>query len=316
MKRTPKLLLALVPLIAGGVLGARSIEVRDRLLRRYCGDLEEYFLEDGPTSGIARVSSSVFTFHYRFNRNIVVSTSDGLVVVDPFSAEAAKALLELVAATPELRGKPVHTVIYSHFHQDHASGAAVLKPGAVLAHSKCPTYWKDYPASDILAPTRFISGDVHLDVGGVAIDLLALEVSHTDTLYAVFLPGERVLFTADQGFVRTIPPPAMNACGYTPGFLHNLDRLAKLDFDVWIPSHWGYGKKADLIEAREFLETLRDLCRKAAARHADSYTRSAFEAIFDEVYIPLKKRYGSWRGFEQVGFFVVMLNVQMTVIGN
>jgi glyoxylase-like metal-dependent hydrolase (beta-lactamase superfamily II) len=309
--------LSMVTIAIAGLLSlAAACSPRDSIFRSSMGDLEDYIADPANQgASIVRVSTAVYTFHYKFNRNIIVDTAEGLVVVDPYSREASARLLQLLDGVPELRGKAVHTLIYSHFHADHTGGGELLKPREVVAHVKCPDYWKDFPAHDVLQPTRLISGDQELSVGGVSIQLLQLGMSHTDTLYAVLLPQERVLFTADQGFVRTVPPPGIAAMGYTPGYARSLDRLAALDFDVWVPSHWGYGTKQDLIDFKDFFAFTLQLCRDALSRHRDAFQRSDLEAVFDETYVRLKARYGDWHGFREVGMHFVVWAVQMTLVG-
>jgi len=156
---------------------------------------------------LERVSARVWTYNWYFDRTLVIDTDDGLVVVDPFSPELVSNLRrELDAAG--LR-KPVHTVIYSHYHMDHTRGAAALSPRNVLCHARCAYWWERFAAgevADVQAPTGTLEGDTSLTIGGVEIELLYLANAHTDTNYAVFLPEERVLYAADTVALRSLLP--------------------------------------------------------------------------------------------------------------
>ena len=255
---------------------------------------------------LQKVTEHVYTFRWSWDRSIVISTDEGWVLTDPMNPEAARLLKD--ALDKLAPGKPVHTMFYSHYHLDHTPGGAVLAPKNVVAHVKCPDYWKDLadepPTRDILAPTRLIEGDQKFVIGGVEIDLLYLGLSHTDTLYAFYLPGEKLLHTADLGLVRTVFPiggPDM----YMPGVLRAMDRLALLDFDAWIPSHFGYGKKADFLESIEFQKTVRQLSLEAMAKYGLPETEAGLLAGFHYVYNPLKVKYGSYRGFNEEALFIV-----------
>jgi glyoxylase-like metal-dependent hydrolase (beta-lactamase superfamily II) len=253
-----------------------------------------------------KITDRVYTFRWTWDRSIVIFTDDGIVVMDPFNREAAtilKAQLDKVAP-----GRPVHTMFYSHYHLDHVPGGAVLKPQNVVAHKKCPEYWADLAdeplVRDILEPTELIEGDQKRVIGGVEIDLLYLGHSHTDTLYAFYLPGEKLLYTVDTGLIRTILPlggPDL----YAPGVLKQMDRLAQLDFDTYVPSHFEYGHKADFLEAVEFAKTLRRLSIETATKYALPGTESAFLEGFHSMYDPLKAKYGHYRGFDQQALFLV-----------
>jgi glyoxylase-like metal-dependent hydrolase (beta-lactamase superfamily II) len=290
------------------VLSAAGCNLREYAVDRAVKDQVHYIPDPEHLAGwdLQKVTDRVYTFRWTWDRSIVVLTDEGVVVTDPFNREAAvllKAALDKLAP-----GKPVHTMFYSHYHLDHVVGGAPLQPLHVVAHAKCPAYWddlRDEPVTaDILKPTQLIEGDQKITIGGVEFDLLYLGHTHTDTLYAFYLPGERVLHTVDLGLIRTVFPiggPDM----YTPGILKQMDRLAELDFDAYVPSHFGYGKKADFLEALEFTKTVRRLAVEAVAKFGVPDTEDKFLEGFHYVYDPLKARYGDYHGFDQEALFVV-----------
>jgi len=277
------------------------------------GEQENYFRAGDTVTQFEKVTDHVYSFRWSWYRNIVVTTDEGLVTTDPFNPYAAKELKRyLDQAFP---GQPFHTLIYTHYHLDHTRGGSALHPAQVIAHEKCPQYWRDVDATDVLPPTRLIAGDQTLRIGGVEIQLIYLGKSHTDTLYAIYLPGDRLLFTADFGFVRAIPPVGIPD-NYFPGSLAAMERLSTLDFDTFVPSHFGYGRKDDLVAFLGFLKTLRQLTREAAKKYADeggAFARDAksLKASFGYVYYPLKAQYGDWHGFKEM----ILFNIVMRVVG-
>ena len=269
-------------------------------------------------SELTKLTDRVYTFRWTWDRNLVILTDEGFVVTDPFNAQAAKALkAELDRVAP---GRPVRAMIYSHYHLDHTVGGAVLGAQEVIAHRKCPQYWSDLSDSpmtkDIVAPTRLIEGDQKLVIGGVEIELLQLDRSHTDTLYAFYLPKEKILHTADVGLVRTIYPiggPDM----YMPGMIREMQRLAKLDFDTWIPSHFAAGKKTDFVEALEFATTTHNLARDAwiNLKYEVPADENKFAASFHSIYDVLKAKYSHYRGFNEQSLFHVTRAFSGAVLG-
>jgi glyoxylase-like metal-dependent hydrolase (beta-lactamase superfamily II) len=303
---------AMVALISGGC------NLRELAVDRAVEDQVHYVPDREHLGGwdLKKVTDRVYTFRWTWDRSIVVLTDEGVVVTDPMNAEAAAILKqELDKLAP---GRPVHTMIYSHYHLDHVPGGAALHPQNVVAHAKCPGYWHDLadePATRaIVPPTRLIEGDQKLVIGGVEIDLLYLGLSHTDTLYAFYLPGERVLHTADLGLVRTVFPmggPDM----YMPGVIRAMDRLAQLDFDAWIPSHFGYGKKSDFLDAIEFTKTVRRLSLEALAKYGLPDTEAGLLSGFHYVYDPLKAKYGGYHGFNEQALFIVARGFSGVLLG-
>jgi glyoxylase-like metal-dependent hydrolase (beta-lactamase superfamily II) len=265
---------------------------------------------------LTKLNDRVYTFRWTWDRSLVVLTSEGWVVTDPFNREAAEALAgELAKVAP---GQPVHTMFYSHYHLDHVVGGAPLHPRNVVAHAKCPAYWNDLRDSpevaDILPPTELIEGDKKYVIGGVEFDLLDLGHTHTDTLYAFYLPGEKVLHTADMGIIRTMFPiggPDM----YTPGILRQMERLSALEFETYLPSHFGYGTKADFLAALEFNKTVRRLSVEAVQKYGVPKTKEQYLASFHSIYDPLKAKYGGYHGFDEEALFVVARSVSGALLG-
>lgn len=301
--------------VLAGALAVGLASGRALVLRTVMGTVEPYF--HGPGLEGARlepVTKRVWSYRYHWYRNLVVATDEGLVVVDPMGSDAAASLRRALDET--FPGKPVARLVYSHYHLDHVRGGAALAPREVLAHEKCPGYWAAAGATDVLPATRLLSGDQDLSLGGVTIRALYMGPSHTDTLYAFLLPEERVLFTADLGLVRTVAPTGVPD-RYAPGYAAALDRLAKLDFDVFVPSHFGIGTKRDLEDWRDMLELGRTLAREAVKkRRALGVEAGEMGGYFDDVYYPLRARYGSWHGFDAMAVLNIVRDLEGEELGH
>lgn len=304
MKQGPSYLLLVIGVIAA--LFMASCDPKRAIMKVAVGDMENYF---GPKeydgSELVKLTDHVYTYRWTWYRSIVIDTDEGLVITDPFNVEAAAALkkhLEEAGLT-----KPVHTLFYSHYHLDHTEGGAALAPREIVAHAGCPTYWADLDAWRVLAPTKLIEGDQTLTIGGVKIQLLDLGKTHTDTLYAVYLPEERLLWTADFALVRTILPIG-GPDYYFPGAIKSMERLAALDFDTFVPSHFGYGKKQDLVDYVEFLKHLQDVAGRSMEKFGREVPRDreTLQNVFDFYYDELEGRYGDWHGFDQNALFVIV----------
>lgn len=304
MKKYPPYLLLVIGVIAALLIA--SCNPKRAITRVAVGDLENYFgPEEYDGSELVKLSDRVYTYRWTWYRSIVIDTDEGLVITDPFNGEAAAALKKHLKEAG--LSKPVHTLFYSHYHLDHTEGGAALKPQEIVAHAECPTYWADVDASRVLAPTKLIEGDQTLTIGGVEIQLLYLGKTHTDTLYAVYLPEERLLWTADFGLVRTIIPIG-GPDYYYPGAIKGMERLAALDFDTFVPSHFGYGKKQDLVDYLEFVKHLQDVAGRSMEKFGREFPRdrATLQKAFDFYYDELEGRYGDWHGFDQNVLFVIV----------
>lgn len=305
----PALIAALVAPIALSAC-AKALTANPFVLKTVVSTVEPYF--HGPDidgSKFEQLTDRVYTFRWNWYRNVIIDTADGLVVIDPMNAAMAAGLKsELDRRFP---GKPVHTLIYSHYHLDHTRGGEAFRPLNVLAHEKAPEYWSAVKSEGVLPPTRLMSGDETLMIGGIEIHALYLGLSHSDTLYAFHLPSQRLVFAADLGLVKTVAPngvPDRYAAGYDAA----LQRVAAIDFDIFVPSHFGYGAKDDLVEWREMMAYGRQLANEAVALYGGPGVRKGqWRLYFDHVYVPMKERYGEWHGFNDM----FVLNLVRDIIG-
>jgi len=307
MKKAIMIALAAATLVLTGCNGF--------VLKTVMGTVDPYFHGPGiDGTKFEKLTDKVYTFRWNWYRNVIIATNAGLVVIDPMNPAMATALKkELDQNFP---GQKVHTLIYSHYHLDHTGGGAVLAPVEIIAHEKSPQYWKDFEHKNLLEPTRYISGDTVLNIGGVEIRALYLGLSHTDTLYAFHIPSERLVFTADLGLVKTVAPDGVPD-RYAPGYLAAMNRLIALDFDTFVPSHFGFGTRNDLIEWRDMLEDGRRLARDAIHSTGSLGVQdNQMGRYFDAVYYPMRDKYGSWHGFNEMFILNIVRDIEGEALGH
>lgn len=154
---------------------------------------------------------------------VVFETDEGLVLVDSGYAPAGPALVD---ALKKISSKPVHTVVFTHFHADHAFGAwallaAGMKPqivteerfiqqmeedmrthGVIARNNQQPL--ADVPRTwdDAVKPTMTFHGKTTLKIGGEDFVLNHARGETEDQIW-VSVPGRQIVATADyfQGFL-------------------------------------------------------------------------------------------------------------------
>lgn len=120
---------------------------------------------------------------------------DGLIIID--TTESTKAAENILSAFREITDKPVRTIIYTHSHRDHISGASVFAQGGeveIIAHPEfesdlVATEGKPVPHKALLARTARQFG-IGLAQGAERINL-------------GLGPGDRPMEGMGQGF---LPP--------------------------------------------------------------------------------------------------------------
>lgn len=210
-----------------------------------------------------------------FVNAVLFETDAGLVLVDASYAPGGPALLEAIRS---VSAKPIHTLIYTHSHADHAFGTwALLDAGErpeivateelregfdllLLLRGSIAKYnnqrLEDAPATraDFVWPTRTFRDRLELEIGGEKFVLVHCKGETDDQLY-VWVPGRRALASADyyQGFF----PNAGNAKRMlrdVDAWAKGLRDMAALEPALLLPAH---GEAiADPARIRDELEAL------------------------------------------------------------
>jgi len=236
---------------------------------------------------------------------MIVDTDAGLVVIDSFSSYYVSGLL--AALKEEGIDKPVHTLIYTHYHLDHTAGGNGFAAKNVICHVTCASYWDDFLPdvfSSVAKVTKVIDGDFSLTVGGVEFQLVDLGNSHTDTMFAVYLPEEKTLFAADTVAVDVFLPSGGISLHY-PAYLKALDTLQNIDFDLFVSSHFAWGSKQQFIAAADMQRDAYAWSAEALAKYSDKETgipifqdQERMTGAFYFFHAKIKAKYGDWHGFD------------------
>jgi glyoxylase-like metal-dependent hydrolase (beta-lactamase superfamily II) len=180
--------------------------------------------------------------------SLAVDMGDHILVVESGQNEA-RGTAVMAAARQAVPGKTIRFVVNSHAHFDHASGlaAAVAEGATILTHRN-----NEQVLERLLAGPRTLSGDslakvpnrrkdvvqavgdrdIRTGSNGKVVELRHVPNEHSDGMLAVFLPAEKLLWTADVSIVN--PSPVQLAT--VKAVAATVDRL-QLDYTTWLPSH-------------------------------------------------------------------------------
>ena len=215
---------------------------------------------------------------------VLFETDDGLVLVDAGMAPGGPAVMDAIRRVSDA---PLHTLIYTHGHVDHAFGAwAIAEAGEtpeVIAHEAIVPRFERYirlrgsiarymsqpldqlPAGrdDVVWPTRLLSDRLELDIGGERFVLVHHKGETDDQLY-VWVPGRRALASADyyQGFL----PNAGNGKRvqrFVEEWAVAMREMAALEPQILLPAHGAAITEPEVIQQdfialAEALETIVD----------------------------------------------------------
>ena len=259
---------------------------------------------------MTKVAENVFSFRSFFHRNMIVLTTDGVIVTDPMNVGAAKMML---AEIKKLTDKPVKYVIYSHNHWDHIAGAGIFKEqGAKIVQHELGA--KGTRANPSVVPADTIwSGDQHdIKLGNQTIELHYVGPSHGRGMTVMRLPEQKILHTID-----TVTPKRimfMNMPDYIPyRLIEALKKIEAMDFERIVPGHGAaVASRSAVTEARQYMQDLNN-----AVSNAIKITKNpfAFPELTKLVKQELRPKYGQWSQFDAWMTMNIMRIVQEQRMG-
>ena len=180
--------------------------------------------------------------------SLAVDMGDHVLVIESGQSDA-RGLAVMSAAKQAIPNKPIRFVVNSHPHFDHASGlaAAVAEGATIITHNN-----NEPVLERLLAGPRTLTGDslskvtnrrtnvvtgigdrdVRKGSNGKVVELHRIPNEHSDGMLAVYLPAEKVLWSADVSAVNPNP----NQLGVLKSTVDAVERL-KLDYNGWIQAH-------------------------------------------------------------------------------
>jgi glyoxylase-like metal-dependent hydrolase (beta-lactamase superfamily II) len=249
---------------------------------------------------ITRITGDLYRVQNNDHYTVFLVTPAGIILADPINVDAAAWIKAQLAE--RFPNAPVRYVLYSHHHQDHASGAAVFNDTAELVgHQNFAAALKASATINEAAAKRFAAvvppESVYTDrrtvtLGGKRVDLIYPgRMGHAPDMTVLYFPSERVVFGVDFVNVKSVPGSNTLANGASiTEYVSALKVVDALDFDIVSPGHGPTGSKADLAAHRRYYE---DLEARVAARIAKGQTLAEIQAakIMDE--------YKDWIEFDE-----------------
>jgi glyoxylase-like metal-dependent hydrolase (beta-lactamase superfamily II) len=196
---------------------------------------------------VEKIGEGVFKIGGNYT-SLAVDMGDHILVIESGQNDA-RGLAVMAAAKQAIPNKQIRFVVNSHPHFDHAGGlgAAAAEGSTILTHRNNEPVLERFLAGprtligDSLSKVSNRRKDVVQAVGdrdvrkgsnGKVVELHHVANEHSDGLLAVYLPAEKLLWTADI----TIVNPTPVQLGTLKSAVAAFDRL-KLDYNTWLPAH-------------------------------------------------------------------------------
>ena len=199
----------------------------------------------------------------------VLRTESGVVVVDTMASRMQGARIQSWAE--QLAGGPVHAVVNTHYHTDHAHGNPGFAPGIPIVATDRTRHhlatkssaYQDEAAQHFLPNNTFAHEHV-MTIGGKTIRSLYLGRGHTDGDLVVLFVEDRVIHLGDLLFTGFYPGIDLEAGGSVQAWVATLDRVLELDFDRVIPGHGSVTDREGIRAFQRFMIELWEVGKAAA----------------------------------------------------
>ena len=207
-----------------------------------------------PMRSITRITGDLYRVQNNDHYTVFLVTPAGIILADPINVDAAAWIKAQL--TERFPNAPVRYVLYSHHHQDHASGAAVFNDTAELVgHQNFAAALKASATVNEAAAKRFAAvmppESTYTDrrtvtLGGKRVDLIYPgRMGHAPDMTVLHFPSERVVFGVDFVNVKSVPGSNTLANGASIAeYVNALKVVDALDFDDRCARTWSDGEQS------------------------------------------------------------------------
>jgi len=214
-----------------------------------------------PTRAITNITGDLYRFQNNAHYSVFLVTEEGVIATDPINEAAAQWLKDEIK---KRFNKAVKYVIYSHHHDDHISGGKVFDEAIFVGHSLTK---KAILEEKIMAPVpdETFETTKSIILGGKSVELIYPGRSHSDNCIAIYFPKEKTVFAVDFISTKRLPYRTLNN-SYFPDWIKSIEKVENVVFEIFVPGHGNIGTRADVVEHRNYIETLYAAVKEAKAK--------------------------------------------------
>jgi cyclase len=203
----------------------------------------------------------------------IIQTQEGIVLID--TGQTPKDSRIVLAALKKLTSEPVRYIIHTEPHSDHTIGNFVFSPPAIIiAHqgatdsmrkaenpatiekraAASPEMQEAYKGYRLVIPNLEYRDKMTLNVGERTLELYYLKNVHSEADTAIWLPKERIVFTAASVTVKRFGNhrPFVSI----PDTLNAIKMMKALNPEIVIPGHGDPGTAKILDDMERYYNLL------------------------------------------------------------
>ncbi len=250
--------------------------------------------QQAPRRSIENLTGDLYRATNNNHHTVFLVTSEGIILTDPIGVDFANWLKEELALRYDV---PVRYVLYSHYHDDHASGGAVFEDTAeLIGHENMIPNLEAEAGNEIFAnvraPSRTYSDSLTIELGGKTVEIMHSLPSHSNDSSIIYFPEEQTVFAVDFVNVRRVPFQDLPGGTVQDWIDANTELQEQVDYDIMAGGHGPVGTKSDVADSTRYMEEL--LAAVAEGIEAGQSLEELQESVLMEDYSDWGQ-YEAWR---------------------
>jgi len=192
-----------------------------------------------PAYSTTKIADGVYQFAAGNYRSMFVVTPAGVLVTDPISYSDPNNANVYIAEIRKITQAPIRYMVYSHLHFDHTTGGKPFKDAGatVIGHERLTERLIKTGNTNVVMPDEVVSDAGRtIDLGGTKIELVYPGRIHSDNMLVVYVPSQKVVYTADLPGGGN-PPAAGMGDFYPREYEASLRKIGGLGWDKMISGH-------------------------------------------------------------------------------
>lgn len=263
--------------------------------------------QQAPRRSIENITGDLYRATNNNHHTVFLVTSEGIILTDPIGVDFANWLKDELAVRFDV---PVRYVLYSHYHDDHASGGAAFADTAELVgHENMIPNLAAEEGNEIFAnvrpPDRTYSDELTIELGGKTVEIIHALPSHSDDSSIIYFPEERTVFAVDFVNVRRVPFQDLPGGTVGAWIEANQQLQETVDYDILAGGHGPIGTKSDVDDSTRYMEEL--LTAVSAGIAAGQSLEELQQSVLMEDYADWGQ-YDAWRAGNVEGAYRSLTN--------
>lgn len=264
----------------------------------------DYFHTGAGARYLKRADSDLVVQHLRGNLTVLMGSGGNITVLSgdggKFLVDAGigKSKEQLQAALGDIGPAPLKYVVNTHWHWDHtdgnewmhAAGATIVAQRNTFRHLTETTHvdawnWTFDPVPPGARPTLLVDREMIFDFAGTSIEVENFGGGHTDGDLWVYFKDADVLALGDTFWNGIYPYIDNEDGGSIDGAIEWASKAVArtTDHTIVVPGHGAVGTRAQLVEFRDMLVTVRNnvAALKQQGKSLDEIVAARPTAAFD-----------------------------------